>query len=66
MWPPPPRPSLDWVVGCQRAVHMESAFTARYQKLIRMMEAFVSEEGTSMLAVREMEAEFRLSLGREA
>jgi hypothetical protein len=37
---------------------MKSASTARYQKLIRMMEAFVSGQSTSLLAVREMEAEF--------
>ena len=37
---------------------MESASTAKYQKLIRMMEAFVSGEGVSLQAVREMEAEF--------
>ncbi len=37
---------------------MESASTARYQKLIRMMEAFVSGGSTSLQAVREMEAEF--------
>ena len=37
---------------------MESASTAKYQKLIRMMEAFVSGESTSLQAVREMEAEF--------
>ena len=37
---------------------MESESTAKYQKLIRMMEAFVSGESTSLQAVREMEAEF--------
>lgn len=37
---------------------MESASTAKYQKLIGMMEAFVSGERTSLQAVREMEAEF--------
>jgi hypothetical protein len=37
---------------------MESASTAKYQKLIRMIETFVSGESTSLHAVREMEAEF--------
>ena len=37
---------------------MESASTVKYQKLIRMMEAFVSGESMSLQAVREMEAEF--------
>ena len=41
-----------------RAAHMESASTTKYQKLIRMMEAFVSRESASLQAVREMEAEF--------
>ena len=36
---------------------MESASTAKYQKLIRMMEAFVSGESTSLQAIREIEAE---------
>ena len=37
---------------------MESAFTAKYQKLIQMMEAFVSGESTSLQFVKEMETEF--------
>jgi len=37
---------------------MKAASTAKYQKLIQMMEAFVSGQSTSLQAVREMEAEF--------
>jgi len=36
---------------------MESASTTKYQKLIRMMEAFVSGESTSQEFVGEMDSE---------
>jgi len=37
---------------------MESASTAKYQRLIQMMEAFVCGESTSLQFVKEMETEF--------